>query len=92
MLCCVELKILGVEKDGYARRKIGIKALKKTRLGIDYLRNRIHVAVRLFLPHRPTVTWNLFVLYNDQERKKRPIHIRYLLASYRLTVRGFLLV
>ena len=38
----------------------------------------------LFLPHfdvfcdlllnRPTATWNLFVLYNDQKRK-RPIHI-----------------
>ena len=45
----------------------------------------------LFLPHfevvydlllnRPTVTWNLFVLYNDQKRK-RPIHIP---ASNRLT-------
>ena len=45
----------------------------------------------LFLPHfdvlcdlllnRPTATWNLFVLYNDQERK-RPIHIP---ASNRLT-------
>ena len=45
----------------------------------------------LFLPHfdvlcdlllnRPTATWNLFVLYNDQKRK-RPIHIT---ASNRLT-------
>ena len=45
----------------------------------------------LFLPHfnvlcdlllnRPTATWNLFVLYNDQKRK-RPIHIP---ASNRLT-------
>ena len=62
MLCYLELKILG---DEY-----GIKALKKTRLGVDYLRNRFHVAVRLFLLHRPMVTWNQFVLYNDQERKK----------------------
>ena len=65
MLCCLELKILGLEKDEY-----GIKALKKTRLGVDYLRNRFHVAVRLFLLHRPMVTWNQFVLHNDQERKK----------------------
>ena len=34
------------------------------------------------------LTWNLFVLYNDQKRK-RPIHIH---ASYRLTVRRFVLV
>ena len=91
MLCCLELKILGVEKDGYARRKIGIKALKKTRLGVDYLRNRFHVAVRLFLLHRPMATWNLFVLYNDQERKKDR-YTRNLPASYLLTVRGFVLV
>ena len=52
----------------------------------------------LFLPHfdvlcdlllnRPTATWNLFVLYNDQKRK-RPIHIP---ASNRLTFWGFVLV
>ena len=70
MLCCLELKILGVEKDGYVSRKIGIKALKEIRLGVDYLRNRFHVAVRLFLLHRPMATCNQFVLYNDQERKK----------------------
>ena len=33
------------------------------------------------LLNRPTATWNLFVLYNDQKRK-RPIHIP---ASNRLT-------
>ena len=52
----------------------------------------------LFLPHfdvlcdlllnRPTATWNLFVLYNNQKRK-RPIHIP---ASNRLTFWGFVLV
>ena len=73
MLCCLELKILGLEKDEY-----GIKALKKTRLGVDYLRNRFHVAVRLFLLHRPMVTWNQFVLYNDQERKKTDTQETYL--------------
>ena len=40
------------------------------------------------LLNRPMATWNLFVLYNDQKRK-RPIHIP---ASYRLTVRGFVRV
>ena len=39
------------------------------------------------LLNRSTATWNLFVLYNDQKRKK--IHIP---ASYRLTVRRFVLV
>ena len=52
----------------------------------------------LFLPHfdilcdillnRAMATWNLFVLYNDQKRK-RPIHIP---ASNRLTFWGFVLV
>ena len=49
---------------------VGIKALKEIRLGVDYLRNRFHVAVRPFLLHRLMTTWNQFVLYNDQERKK----------------------
>ena len=52
----------------------------------------------MFLPHfdvlcdlllnRHTATGNLFVLYNDQKRKKtdRYMHVP---ASYRLTVRGF---
>ena len=70
MLCCLELKILGVEKDGYARRKIGIKALKKTRLGVDYVRNRFHVAVRLFYYTDP---WqhgiNLFYTMIRKEKK-----------------------
>ena len=39
------------------------------------------------LLNRPTATWNLFVLYNDQ-KIKRWIHIP---ASNRLTVRGFVL-
>ena len=26
------------------------------------------------LPNRPTATWNLFVLYNDQKRKKTDTH------------------
>ena len=53
---------------------------------------------QLFLPrfdvlcdlllNRPTATWNLFVLYNDQKRK-RPTHIP---ASNRLTFWGFVLV
>ena len=54
----------------------------------------------MFLPHfdvicdlllnRPKAKWNLFVLYNDQKRIRiRRIHIP---ASYRLTVRGFMLV
>ena len=58
-----------------------------------------HASVSLlFLPHfdvfcdlllnRPTATWNLSVLYNDQKRK-RPIHIP---ASNRLTFWGFVLV
>ena len=36
------------------------------------------------LLNRPTATWNLVVLYNEQKSKK------YILASYRLTVRGLL--
>ena len=54
----------------------------------------------MFLPHfdvicdlllnKPAAKWNLFVLYNDQKRIRiRRIHIP---ASYRLTVRGFMLV
>ena len=37
------------------------------------------------LLNRPTATWNLFVLYNEEGRKNNV----YTLASYCLTVRGF---
>ena len=39
------------------------------------------------LPNRPTATWNLCVLYNDQKEKKRPIQ-----NLPRWSVRGFGLV
>ena len=55
----------------------------------------------LFLPHfdvlcdlllnRPTATWNLFVLHNDQKRKKTDSHT-CLIMLYCLTVRVFVLV
>ena len=55
-------------------------------------------ATSLFLPHfdvfcdlllnRRMATWNLFVLYNDQKRKKTDD----VPASYRLTVRRSVLV
>ena len=38
---------------------------------------------REVLLNRPTATWNLVVLHNEHKSKK------YILASYRLTVRGF---
>ena len=38
---------------------------------------------REVLLNRPTATWNLVVLHNEHISKK------YILASYRLTVRGF---
>ena len=37
------------------------------------------------IPNRRTTTWNLFILYNDQKRKKKNDKF----ALYRLTVRGF---
>ena len=47
-----------------------------------------------FLPHfdvlcdlllnRPTTTWNLFVLYNDQKRKKTDTHTCLILLDYKI--------
>ena len=66
-------------------------------LGNDYLTNRFHVAVRGaqvqqfqmkfcdLLVNRPRVTWNLYVLHNEQKRNND------IIASYRFTVRGFVL-
>ena len=55
----------------------------------------------MFFPHfevlfdllldRPTERCNLFVLYNDQKRKKTDTYFN-ISASYLLTVRGFVIV
>ena len=55
----------------------------QTNKSLMFLHILTHSLVSVLL-NRPIATWNLFVLYNDQKRKKRQTN-----ASYRLTVRGF---